>query len=672
MTDHWGLTHKDIRVENMAGFGEFQKKLTSSRATTMLPASANELAKAVAAFASAKAAPAKDGVAFSELEFFRSRVRIQSGDLGKFAGEAASGLTGFGETAIKVYAEYRTADATSSKILQAPKDVRAADHDAAKAMATTASGLPYDTRGWDLKRSGTDDTDYYSIPPTDGVTPTQWTHDGDEPGDVFQRVYTILNAESPDYLHQVARLWHHIRDLLITASHDLRNGTEKNLGGWTGPASKGFHTRVLESMRSINTWHISALHRAEQIAQKADQLETAQGAIRLSYPDYLKAKALPETVDLEADSENGHMVVPWIQVDNLQRAALLLEFDTRALNVVLPLAVSLVQAANWQAPTMYPGIPATGAKVETPFVETKTDVPVRRTGGGVPTSTGVKTGGGDPRKQYEAAIKQLQQQNQDLRDAYDKQIKKLQEQAQRQIDTLQKQMQDQQKQAQDALQQTQQQAQDQLDKAQESISQSQQDAQQQIEAMQKQLQDAAAAGSAAVAGLGSIPSVIGSLGNVGSLGSLGGGSGGGSGAFGSSGTGSALSTGGSVDMLGRSGVSGTATTGLGTSALSGRSAAAANPGGTPIMPPMGGGAPATGGGGGALAGRKGRPVLPEEKKKPQAKPRIVDPDGDGTTEVRPSGGARAHSRSTDDRAATVARTRKAPETESGQALGRTA
>lgn|GEM_PF-3252659 len=137
--------------------------------------------------------------------------------------------------------------------------------------------------------------------------------------------------------------------------------------------------------------------------------------------------------------------------------------------------------------------------------------------------------------------------------------------------------------------------------------------------------------------------------------------GGGGGGFGRPSVSTGIPTSGAVDLMGRTG-GGAATTGVGTPALTGRATGA---GGVPFIPPMhppmaGAGA----GGGPTLGGRRNRPVLPEEAQKPAPKPRVVDPDGDGTTTAR---------RYRDgDRRATVTEPARRPEVEGGQALGRLA
>ena len=645
--------------------------------------------------------PADD--VFLEADYFHKYVEYQSRLLAAFINDVSRGFPGIINTISDVSLRYQKADLDGHRILTKQltnKQSKQENTNAAQINAPSPNDLNHvhDAHGYD--GGGTDSHDeYMNSPLMGGVTPpqlkrTEWP--SGKSGELFDRVHEVFRKMEPQHVSDIGERWQEVGADLRTAGNKVSNATRDTLGTgvWMGAAGDRFRQRIDESTLSISTW-------AESTAARGTHLRQTAAIVRLSKwtIDSLYTARERELLVLEGKEAARPRVATGKVPDlsfSMARDEILRRYDGYAEEVATGLGNSLVaRATNWTAPAMYPGLVTDGGIKAVPDMTTgnQTGVPTggptgtptggptgTPTGGPTGTPTGAPTGGPNPqsvldkqRKQYEDALKEQQDTINKLRKQYEEQLRQQQQDAQKQVDDLNNQLKQQQEQTQQEYQNQLQQQQDEYQQQRQDLQQqtqdAQQDAQRSIDDLTRQLQDSLnKMPSADLGGLDALaalpPSVGAALTGLPALLSGGGGIGGLGGS--SISTGLPAATGG-IDLMGRTGVAGPLTTGVGTSALTGRVPAGAGAGGgmggMPFMPGgMMGGAP--GGNGGALSGRKSRPILPEDKPQPTSRPRIVDPDGDGTTE--------AHPVREGERRARVTRPAKAPEVEPGQALGRTA
>lgn len=618
---------------------------------------------------------------FKELEYLNKTVDYQSKQLTLFVEDVISGYAGAVEIVNFVGSNYFNAEMYSGQKLREPMSQAEADAANKTEINEGDDGKPYDAHGWRIDGPSVNevnDLDFYheqkelklSDPPR--PKPTDWADPGrgwekGDAGEAFRHVHWVFMQMKPERLTERSVHWTDVAKALESAASGLRRSTKQLTDAWISPAASSFDGRMQQTIVSVSTWADSARKRADVLKTTAEVMVKNMGTIdslKLNFDHW--AQSYEETESRVAKGWLDYYDVMGILLGNHLSDALILV------------------AGGWGGPPRYPGFLS-----ETPLPAptagpTPTGGPGGPGGGRPPGATGGPPGGtpkpGGPnnnaqkiidgmrdkyeeamkkqRKEYEKALKAQQEAAAKLKKQYEEALAKQREAANKQAEGLQKALQEAQQQGvppgldatppgvDDALRQQQ----DLLDSLGATPPQS-------IEDLTRDLGRTMEKLGLDPTPLAALPSYLAGLNGPGAPGGPVAGLPGASN---------------SPDLLGRSGTAAT-TTGLGTSALTGRVTPGVMPGATPgmgmggmpMMPPMGG-MPMGGGGAAPLSGRKNRPPLPgEEAQKPVTRrPRIVDPAGDGTTESRP---ARAG-----DRRAAVAQPVKAPEAEPGQALGRTA
>jgi hypothetical protein len=680
--------HYLIDVKDLNALTEYGAYFKSQEAAGNLPTVVGSHAMTDQA-ARIKRAPAVAGTPFLEARSFGNGAWVQSDALEQFAGEVINGIDALASTAYDVYNNYHGADLRAKAALEKLDSKLIHDELADPIRPIDQPKALYATHGWDqpkmtrdeskLRFTGTGDRDYYGS--TDGSSDatvpggtTQWRKGDEAPGAVFTRVVQVVSAEQPGLLIGLAERWRAVGTNLHDVAGRIQHHTATLKKGWDGAAADVFAKRAAESVASIRYWATWSGSVSGQFAAVASALSGVQEQLAIAQANF---NQLDSAVAAIRDGVAQAMVKE--QVENVKR-----QYDDWAERYALNLGLFYFSNAPWTAPPQYPGLLNVRPVVPELGTSGKTDIGDGPTGGlptgglptgGVPTGGSPKTGGPD----NAAAVKKAQ----DALRKQEEEIRKQQAAAQKKFDEMVKKQQEELRKQQEALNKQQEQLnQTQTDLNQQNNAQQQQQQQQQLDDLQRQMQDSLNAlpspdnlgplpqvpstGSVVPSdGLGTLPAGLGGLGSIGGLGAVGGGGlgTGGAGGLGGATISTGLPSAGAVDLMGRTGTT-VPTTGLGGAALSGRAATPSGQGPIPFVPPMGGAGMGAPGGGAALSGRRGRPVLPDETPKPVGKPRIVDPDGDGTTASR-----RARD---NDRRATVAEPNKAPEVEPGQALGRTA
>ncbi|MEE6258866.1 hypothetical protein [Plantactinospora sonchi] len=635
-----------------------------------------------------------DGVKFLEARHFGANAVAQSTALGYYAQDVVAGVNDMALFTLGAHYRYTTADLESADDLR-KVEARLRDTGLAGPKDPYQPTAPYADRGWDeveklreahragMAATGTHANDYYAgseVPTGDGGT-TDWTAglsrwDPLTLGHAFERVLATVTNEPAGVITSLAKGWQDVATRLGKVASQVRKEAGDLKGGWDGPSAEMFIQRTNESVSSMTEWARVTEWRAGWMRDIQAKLSWLQGELEKQLTDYHRYKPL----QVEAYYRHHTGGREWRELF-IETSQYLRQLDDWAIQQGTWLGQTFLGGGAWVSLPKYPAL----AKQQGPPPGYRADGQPRTPGGpgGVP---GVPGGGGAPkapgggapavptghqdalRKQQEDLRKQAQR----LRDEqerrqkeYNDAVRKLNEDAKKQQDALNQQQQELQQQQ----RQQQQQLEEQLGQLPPAGQQPQLPGQQDLEDMRRQLDDllgqqpqpgnvGAPAPPSFVppplpAGIGAGGSGLGSTGS--GLGGSGIGGGRPAGSIG-------IPASGAVDLMGRAGAT-AATTSVGGAALSGRGTP--GPAGIPFMPPMQPPMAGAGGGSPALGGRRSRPVLPgETSQQPTAKPRVVDPEGDGTT------AARRHRDG--DRRAVVTEPVRAPEVDAGQALGRLA
>ncbi|GAA2629349.1 hypothetical protein GCM10010399_71430 [Dactylosporangium fulvum] len=632
---------------------------------------------------------------FFEARHFGAEALRQTDALTQFAKHVQNGVMALQEVAGTFYTRYTEAERKAQAALQ--RLDRDLIHDRlSDPIPDYRTGAAYDSHGWDLRdvhlssiTQGTTIAKGSGLPapgvadaygPSDSIASTamapagttDWRKDADVPGTILFRVWSVVPAEPVHYLNLLAQQWAALGAQFTAIQAHVTKVSNTLKQGWDSAAADVFQQRVTESALAMEYWAANSQHRSTQFfgliydATKANREINDLYAIAVREIHEMHNRRnqiidrgiVDETNPIYVAGESYTSEANFYTFFNDHVSDRYRKYDTLAAPIAEAFARAYVQATPWTAPARYPGLLTDTPSSALPPVpdprQSRTTAPSVPGGGG---GGGPSIGGGgvgkppgigsrqDPQKIIDGQKKAYDKSIANLKKDYDKSIadlKKTYEDALKQernnADQLQNQMQQQQEQSQKAI--------DELAK--------------QVDTPAPQLPDVSVPQLPDTGGLPLLPGLPGIATPPTLPNGLGGGGIGGL-------KGSSISAGlptatGAVDLMGRGGTP-AATTAAGA-ALTGRAGTTGSGlGGVPFIP--GAGVPQQGGGGGsALSGRKGRPMLPEEKQKPVTRPRVVDPEGDGTTDTRPA-------RDT-DRRASVTRPPRAPEVEPGQALGRTA
>ncbi|MEO3744038.1 hypothetical protein [Plantactinospora sp. B5E13] len=681
-----------ITVEDTNALSEFSRRVRSGDVTGLdTDAGPNRLLEPAQILQNV---PVPDGgVKFLEARYFAANAVAQSTALGSYARDVVTGVNDMALFTLGAHYRYTTADLESADELRKVEE-RLRKVELAGPKDLHQPRAPYADRGWDeveklreAHRAGmaaaiTQANDYYAGSETatgDRGTTDWWAGlNSDDPltsGEVYKRVFRTVINEPGGVITSLANGWGNVATRLGKVASQVRKEADDLKGGWDGPSAGMFIQRTNESVSSMTEWARVTEWRADWMRYIQAELAEVQDELESRVLDYQRYKAQQVEAQHGLTVEYGVWMPVLLEALNLLRG-----LDIWAAVRASGLGQAFLSGGAWVSLPRYPALPEQQGPPPGYQADGRRGTPGGPGGPGVPGGGAPKVpGGGAPavptghqaalRKQQEDLRKQAQR----LRDEqerrqkeYNDAVRKLNEDAKKQQDALNQQQQD--------LQQQQKQQQEQLGGQPPVGQQPEMPGQQDLADMRRQLDDLLGqqpqpgdVGAPPAFVPPPLPDGIGDgLGSVGAgvpgLGSIGAGLAG-------SGIGGARSvnptgipTSGAVDLMGRTGGT-AATTGVGGTALSGR--ATPGPAGAPFLPPMHPPMAGAGGGSPALGGRRNRPVLPgEAPHQPAAKPRVVDPEGDGTTAAR---------RYRDgDRRAVVTDPVRTPEVDAGQALGRLA